>query len=261
MQVRDKIIVVTGAGDGIGRALADRFAAEGAARIVVADIDGAKAQAVARRVGGESFGVDVADAKAVGEMIDRIEREVGAIDLYCSNAGILRLDPVDGTCADASDGDWQASWSVNVMSHVYAARALLPRMIRRGGGAFLITVSAAGLLSQIGSGPYSVTKHAALAFAECLAIAHGHQGIEVAALCPQAVATPMIAGHEDSVASVDGVLTPEDVAASVVEGLRAETFLILPHPQVRQYMERKATDYERWLAGMRRLSERLRAGQ
>jgi len=257
MRVEGKVIVVTGAGDGIGRALARRFHEEGARAIVVADIDAAKARDVAAAIGGRAFALDVADKTAVRAMIEEVEREIGAIDLYCSNAGILRLDPSSGTSADASDDDWQASWSVNVMSHVHAARALLPRMIGRGGGYFLITASAAGLLSQIGSAPYSATKHAAVAFAESLAIAHGHQGIKVSILCPQAVATPMLTGFEKGVASVDGILTPDVVAGSVIEGLAAERFLILPHPEVRLYMERKVADYDRWLGGMRRLRERL----
>src|SRR5690606_6257213 len=159
--------------------------------------------------------------------------------------------------AEVPDAEWQRIWSINVMAHVYAARALVPRMIARGGGYLLNTASAAGLLSQIGSAPYAVTKHAAVAFAEWLSITHGEQGIKVSVRCPQAVRPPMIGGTEEGgVAGVDGVLEPEQVADAVIAGLADERFLILPHPEVLEYLQRQAADYDRWLRGMRRLQER-----
>jgi len=185
--------------------------------------------------------------------IDRTEEELGPIDLFCSNAGILVIGG-----EQVPDDDWQRIFDVNVMAHIYAARRLVPAMIARGGGYLLNTCSAAGLLTQIGSAPYSVTKHAALGFAEWLAITYGDQGLSVSALCPQAVESKMTAGVEGGgVAGVDGMLSPEDVAQAVVDGLASEEFLILPHPEVAEYFRRKAGDYERWLRGMRRLQARF----
>jgi len=178
---------------------------------------------------------------------------MGPIALFCSNAGILVTGGVE-----CPNEDWQRIWEVNVLSHVYASRALIPRMIARGGGAFMITASAAGLLSAIGSIPYSVTKHAAVGLAESLAITYGDEGIKVFALCPQAVRTAM--AGPDSIAAVDGLMEPDTLADSVMEGLRNESFLILPHPEVRTYLQRKVADYDRWLKGMRRLQARYREG-
>ena len=191
--------------------------------------------------------------REVEEAVDRIERELGPIDLFCSNAGILVMGG-----SEVPDADWDRIWQVNLMAHVHAARALVPRMLARGGGYLLNTASAAGLLTQIGSAPYAVTKHAAVSFAEWLSITHGARGLKVSVLCPQAVRTAMIAGSDEGgVAGVDGVLEPEQVASAVVEGLADERFLILPHPDVLDYLRRKTGDYDRWLRGMRRLQERF----
>ena len=197
--------------------------------------------------------MDVASSREVEEAVDRIERELGPIDLFCSNAGILVMGG-----SEVPDADWDRIWQVNLMAHVHAARALVPRMLARGGGYLLNTASAAGLLTQIGSAPYAVTKHAAVSFAEWLSITHGARGLKVSVLCPQAVRTAMIAGSDEGgVAGVDGVLEPEQVASAVVEGLADERFLILPHPDVLDYLRRKTGDYDRWLRGMRRLQERF----
>lgn len=253
MKLAGKTAVVTGAASGIGSALVRALAGAGARHVVGVDRDEAGAREVAASVGGTGLRADVGSADAVAAAIDRIERDVGPIDLFCSNAGIL----VPGG-PEALDGDWQNIWEVNVMAHVWAARVLVPRMIARGGGALLNTASAAGLLSQIGSAPYAVTKHAAVAFAEWLAITYGDQGIQVAVLCPQAVRTRMTDGIENGgVAGVDGMLEPEAVAAAAITGLEENRFLILPHPTVETYFRRKADDYERWIRGMQRLQERF----
>jgi NAD(P)-dependent dehydrogenase (short-subunit alcohol dehydrogenase family) len=251
MRIEDKCVVVTGAASGIGAALARRFAAEGARGIVVADV--APLDAVAADSGGFAVECDVTDEEQIRALVDRAEARFGPIDLFCSNAGIV----VPGG-ADASDGVWQRSLAVNVMAHVYAARVMVPRMLERDGGYLLQTASAAGLLTQIGSAPYSVTKHAALALAEWLSITYGDRGLKVSVLAPQAVRTAMTAGvPEGGVAGVDGMLEPDTVADAVVRGLASEAFLILPHPQVLEYFRRKASDYDRWLAGMRRLQARF----
>jgi NAD(P)-dependent dehydrogenase (short-subunit alcohol dehydrogenase family) len=253
MNLTDRIVVITGAASGIGRAMARRFAAEGAKLIVCADRDEPGVKAVASEVGGVAFKVDVSIEADIQSLIETVEADHGPIDLFCSNAGI----GVRGG-AEASNADWQRIWDVNVMAHVWAARHLVPRMIARGGGYLLNTASAAGLLSQIGSAPYAVTKHAAVGLAEWLAITHGDQGIKVSVLCPQAVRTAMTAGNEDGVASVDGMMEPEELAEVVVKSLAAEDFLILPHPQVQDYMRHKTADYGRWLGGMRKLNRRYR---
>lgn len=250
MQVTDQVVVVTGAASGIGRAMAQRFHREGAAKVVVADIDAAGARAVAESVDGWSMGVDVSREGDIVELIDETERQFGPIALFCSNAGIGL-----GRGIDEPDAVWQKIWSINTMSHVYAARNLIPRMKARGGGYLLNTASAAGLLSQIGSVTYAVTKHAAVALAEWIAITHGRDGIKVSVLCPQAVRTPMTAGGP-GVAAVDGMIEPEDVAECVVQALADETFLVLPHPTVAEYIKRKTSDYDRWIKGMQRLQER-----
>jgi NAD(P)-dependent dehydrogenase (short-subunit alcohol dehydrogenase family) len=251
MELKDKIIVVTGGGSGIGAGLCRRFAEEGAKAIVVADIVLADAQSVAEEMGGIAKAVDVSDEAQVQKLIEDVEAEVGPIDVFCSNAGILVLDP--SHAASSSNEDWDRIWQINVMAHVYAARHLIPRMLERGSGYLVNTASAAGLLSQIGSSPYSVTKHAAVGFAESLSIAHGDQGIRVSVVCPQAVRSKMTAGSEGGgVAGGDGMLEPEDLAETTVQGMREERFLILPHPQVEEYMKRKTSDYDRWIKGMRR---------
>jgi NAD(P)-dependent dehydrogenase (short-subunit alcohol dehydrogenase family) len=243
MKLAGKVAVVTGAARGIGAALAQRFAQEGAKAVIAADIQ-------------ESAGIvpcDVSREADIVRLIDDTEAAIGPIDLFCSNAGIAVLDPDWDNPASAPDEGWAKSWAVNVMAHVWAARHLVPRMSARGGGYFLNTVSAAGLLSQIGSGPYSATKHAALGFAENLAIAGRDRFIKVSVLCPQGVDTAMLAGIDRGVPDMDGVLTPQAVADAVVAGLDAERFLILPHPEVTTYVRRKAEDPDRWLAGMARL--------
>jgi NAD(P)-dependent dehydrogenase (short-subunit alcohol dehydrogenase family) len=253
MELSGRTIVVTGAASGIGRALARRFAAEGAKLVACADRNGDGAKTVAAEVGGLGFTTDVGKEADIAALIETVESEHGAIDLFCSNAGIGI-----GGGAEASNEAWQRIWDINVMAHVWAARHLVPRMIERGGGYLLNTASAAGLLSQIGSAPYAVTKHAAVALAEWLAITHGDQGIKVSVLCPQAVRTAMTAGNPDGVASVDGMIEPEDVAEACVRAIEAETFLVLPHPEVLEYVRRKTGDYDRWLGGMRKLNRKYR---
>jgi len=252
MELKDKIIVVTGAASGIGRALAVRFAAEGAKLVVCADRDEPGAKATAEMMGGVAAKVDVSKEADIQALIEGVERDHGPIDLFCSNAGIGV-----GGGAETPDADWQRIWDINVMAHVWAARHLVPLMAARGGGYLLNTASAAGLLSQIGSAPYAVTKHAAVGLAEWLAITHGDQGIKVSVLCPQAVRTAMTAGNPDGVASIDGMMEPEVLAESVVKGLAAEEFLILPHAEVINYMRNKTADYGRWIGGMRKLNRRF----
>ncbi len=256
MKLQDKCVVVTGAASGIGAALARRFAAEGARAVVLADVQADALAAVAGEIDGVAVTCDVTDSGSIAALVDTAEARCGPVDLFCSNAGIV----VPGG-AELPDDEWQRSIDVNVMAHVYAARVLVPRMLERGGGYLLQTASAAGLLTQIGSAPYSVSKHAAVAFAEWLAITYGDRGLRVSVLAPQAVRTAMTAGTEEGgVAGVDGMLEPDAVADAVVAGLAAEAFLILPHPQVLEYFRRKAADYERWLRGMRRLQERFPEG-
>jgi NAD(P)-dependent dehydrogenase (short-subunit alcohol dehydrogenase family) len=256
MELAGKVIVVTGGANGIGRALCERFAREGAKGIGVADLDEAAGSEVARRVNGLFVRCDVSDEAQIKHLIARTQERFGPIDLFCSNAGIF-IEDVGGLAAGASNEAWQRIWQINVMAHVYAARALLPAMIARGSGYFLNTASAAGLLSQIGSAGYSTTKHAAVGFAESLAISHGDQGIKVSVLCPQGVATNMTAGQGDTPQAADGMLQPEQVAEDVVKAIREERFLVLPHPEVAQYMQRKTADYERWIGGMRRFRRRF----
>lgn len=250
MELNNKIVVVTGAASGIGKAMAERFHREGAAKVVTADIDEVGAASVAESVDGWSMGVDVSRETDIVQLIEETEERFGPIDLFCSNAGIGI-----GRGLDEPDDVWQKIWEVNTLSHVYAARNLIPRMKARGGGYLLNTSSAAGLLSQIGSVTYAVTKHAAVALAEWIAITHGRDGIKVSVLCPQAVRTAMTAGGP-GVAGVDGMIEPEDAAEAVVQALRDETFLVLPHPTVREYMQRKTGDYDRWIRGMQRLQEK-----
>jgi len=248
MQIAGKTIVVTGAASGIGRAMALRFHAEGAAGIVLADLQREALEEAASKVNGLAVQCDVADEDSVRQLVDRCERDVGPIDIFCSNAGIIA-----GGGEHASNEDWQHNWDIHVMGHVYAARAVIPGMIERGGGYLVNTASAAGLLTHIDLATYAVSKHASVAFAEWLSIRYGDQGIRVSTLCPQAVRTAMTAGMEEGVASVDGMLEPEQLAECVVETMAREEFLILPHPQVLEYMQRKTGDYDRWIKGMRRM--------
>jgi NAD(P)-dependent dehydrogenase (short-subunit alcohol dehydrogenase family) len=250
MNIAGKIVVVTGGGNGIGRSLCRRFAKEDAAGIVVADIDLASARTIASEVEGLAISVDVSREPDVARAVDETRRRYGRIDLFCSNAGIA----VHGG-EETPDDQWQRCWDVNVMAHVYAARAVVPIMIAQGGGYLLQTVSAAGLLTHPHSATYAVTKSAALAFAEWLSIAYGDRGIKVSALCPQGVKTDMLKRAEESTGRflADGAVAPEQVADDVVRGLEEERFLILPHPEVAEYVRRKAADPDRWLRGMRRL--------
>ncbi len=253
MELSGKCAVVTGGASGIGRALCRRFAKEGARGVVVADLDADGARAVAAEVGGLGVGLDVADEAQVRALVAQAEARFGPIDLFFSNAGIGLRGGVE-----VPDAGWDRIWRVNVMAHVIAARVLLPGMLARGGGYLLSTASAAGLLSQIGSAPYSVTKAAAISLAEWLSITYGARGIRVSVLCPQAVRTAMTAGTPGGgVAGLDGMLEPEAVAESVLAGIRDERFLILPHAEVAEYVRRKAADRDRWIAGMRRLQARF----
>ncbi len=260
MELQNRIAVVTGGASGIGRALVERFSSDGAKHVVVVDRDKAGAQAVAEQVGGTGICIDVADEQAVKELVDRVERDHGGIDLFVSNAGYVTIGGLEAPVADL-----QRMWEVHVVAHLYAARAVIPKMAQRGGGYLLNTASAAGLLSQFGSLHYAVTKHAAVAFAEWVAITHGHQGIKVSVLCPQAVATNIGPNSPDfdkmqtgsNVASGDGVLSAEDVAQAVIEALREERFHILPHPEVGEYVKRKGADVDRWIGGMQRWQGRM----
>ncbi len=258
MDLAGRVAVVTGGGGGIGEALCRAFAAEGARAVVVADIDGDAAERVAADLGAGGTAalglrVDAGSEADVQALVRRADDDFGPIDLFCANAGIIVIGGVE-----VPDDAWERIWRVNVQSHVYAARAVLPGMLARGEGYLLHTASAAGLLTQLGSAPYSVTKHAVVALAEWLAITHGDAGIKVSCLCPQAVQTamtggaPRLAGDATSTARRDGVLLPEEVASAVVAGLADERFLILPHPEVATYEQRRAGDRDRWLRGMRR---------
>jgi NAD(P)-dependent dehydrogenase (short-subunit alcohol dehydrogenase family) len=253
MDVAGKVIAVTGGGSGIGAALCARFAREGARGVAVLDLYEGPARKVAATIDGLGLACDVSVERDLKAAIAEIEATLGPIDLFCSNAGVLTNDPDPADPTSASDDAWALSLGVHLMSHVYAARDLGPKMAARGGGYFLNTVSAAGLLTQIGSGPYSASKHAAVGFAESLAIAYRERNVRVSILCPQGVTTPMVAAALETPAVRDGLLTPEAVADSVMEGLADERFLILPHPQVLDYMQRKSGDYDRWLGGMRKL--------
>ena len=252
MELAGKVVVVTGGASGIGRALALRFDAEGARGVAVADLDADGASATAAAIGARAIAVttDVSVEADVRRLVEVTEEAFGPIDLFCSNAGIAT-----GGGAEAADADWQRTWEINLMAHVYAARAVLPGMLARGEGYLLHTASAAGLLTQIGSAPYAVTKHAAVAFAEWLAITHGDAGIKVSCLCPQGVRTPMLG--DGGALLGPGALEPGEVAEAVVTGLRTEEFLILPHPEVKEYVRRKADDHDRWIRGMRRLQARV----
>ncbi len=253
MKLAGKHVVVTGGANGIGRALCQRFASERARAVVVADLDVEGARKTAAETGGTAVKLDVRDEAQLQTLVESAEKANGPIDLFCSNAGISIRGGLE-----VPDDDWQRIWEVNVMAHIYAARAVLPGMLERGQGYLLHTASAAGLLSQIGSAPYAVTKHAAVALAEWMAITYGDRGIKVSVLCPQAVRTAMTADMENGgVAGVDGMIEPEEVAEAVVAALAEERFLVLPHPTVLEYMRRKTGDYDRWIRGMQRLQARF----
>jgi NAD(P)-dependent dehydrogenase (short-subunit alcohol dehydrogenase family) len=253
VEVQGAGVVITGAGHGIGRAVARRLAKEGA-RVVVNDLDAEAAAAVADEIGGYAAPGDAASEQGVEALLSRATADLGAIDAYFANAGVAA-----GTGLDSAEDDWQRSFEVNVMAHVRAARALVPQWLERGGGRFVATVSAAGLLTMLGGAPYSVSKHAALAHAEWLSATYGHRGITVQCICPQGVRTQMLAdaGHAGEVLMAATALEPEDVADVVMEGLRDDRFLVLPHPEVADYYALRATETERWLAGMRKLQRRI----
>jgi NAD(P)-dependent dehydrogenase (short-subunit alcohol dehydrogenase family) len=264
VELVDRSIVITGAGSGIGAAMAERFVAERPRSLVLADIDQDAVQAVANGLGEVATAVraDVGREEDVRGLVERARELGGPIDLFCSNAGI---PGPDGGPLEASDEEWDRAWRINVMAHVWAARALLPEMLERGDGYLLSTASAAGILTQVGALVYSVTKHAAVAVAEWLSITYGDQGIKVSCLCPLGVRTPMLeTALEDTVSGAalmrDELLEPAEVADAVVVGVREERLLILPHPQVAKYMAYKGGDNERWLAGMRRMVRHAREG-
>lgn len=254
MKLQHKVIVVTGGAKGIGRALCRRFAVEKAEAVIVSDLDGEGARQVAEEMGGMAVQADVGVEEDVRRLVRLALGRFGRVDLFCSNAGIF----IPGGL-DVSESDWQRIWDVNVRAHMYAARTIVPHMVERGEGYLLNTASAAGLLTQIGSAPYAVTKHAAVAFAEWVAVTYGDRGIKVSCLCPQGVQTEMLADGGDPITQFleDSAITPEQCADAVVAGLGEEKFLILPHPEVAEYFRRKGADYDRWLSGMRRLQQRM----
>ena len=262
MEIEGKIVVVTGAGSGIGRELARRAVTQGAKHVVCADLHEVAVTATVESIGAKAsaFHGDVSLEEDIQALV-RAAEKVGPVGLFCSNAGIISADPDFDNAASAPNAAWARSWGVHVMAHVYAARALMPLFLQRRGGYFLNTVSAAGLLSQIGSAVYSTTKHAAIGFAESLAIAGKDHGIGVSVLCPQGVATGMTQGAFFSGADVDGVLTAEQCVDAVIEGLKREDFVILPHPKVADYMKLKGENYNRWIGGMAKLRRRIAEGR
>jgi NAD(P)-dependent dehydrogenase (short-subunit alcohol dehydrogenase family) len=250
MDIKDKVAVVTGGASGIGAGMAQRFASEGARGVVVADVNLERAQAVAQGIGAQAIALacDVSREADIQALAQRTRERFGCIDIYFSNAGILgRMGGIE-----LEDALWDKMWQVHGMAHVWAARAVLPEMVERGEGYFLVTASAAGLLNIVETAPYGVTKHAAVAFAEWLRIAYGRKGVRVSCLCPQSVQTDMTRDGTGS-AGINGVLTPEQVAEVVVQTMREERFLALPHPEVQKYFMNKAQDYDRWLGGMQKL--------
>jgi NAD(P)-dependent dehydrogenase (short-subunit alcohol dehydrogenase family) len=256
MKLNGKVCVVTGGANGIGRALSLKFASEGAI-VIVADRDAAKAAEVAKLAKAASVVCDVSKEGEIAQLVQNVLKEHGRIDLFASNAGIA----TKGGAEDANE-DWQRSWEVNLMAHVWAARHVLPSMLARKEGYLLQTASAAGLLTSLGAAAYAATKHAAVAFAEWLSMTHHDQGIRVSCLCPQGVQTDMLAeavknNLGKAILAAGAVLTPEQVADIVVQGLADERFLILPHPEVAKYMQHRAADHERWLAGMRKVQKHM----
>lgn len=250
MDLNGKTVAITGGARGIGLAMAKAFHAQGA-QIALADLHGAEEAAV--ELGGYGATVDVTDQGQLDDFVRTAEAQLGPLDIFVSNAGILRLDAPSWDAMGASDADWQASWDVNVMGAVRASRAVWPGMKARGGGVFVVVASAAGLLGQIGTAAYTATKHAAVSYAESLAISHGDEGLQVVCVCPQAVRTDMLGGTEDGgIAGADGIVEPADVAAETLKAIAEKRFLALPHPQVAEYEAMRATQRDRWLGGMRK---------
>ena len=248
MEMKNRVAVITGGSGGIGKAMAKAFLAEGARAIVLADLNQQAVDAAAEELGCEGMACDVTDEAAVAALTQDVIKKYGQIDLFCSNAGAGG----EGVLTDASNAVWQMQWDLHVMAHLYAARAVLPSMLERGEGYLLNTASAAGLLAALGSGPYTVTKAAAVKLAEFLAITHGDEGIKVSVLCPQGVNTAM-APRSLGDGQTDGIIETDELANTVVETLREERFYVLPHPEVGDYVRRKGDDVDRWLHGMRRL--------
>ena len=255
MELKDKVVVITGGSGGIGRAMAKAFLAEGAKAVMLADLSEAAVTAAAKEIGCDAMACDVTQEAQVQDLVKRTVDKYGPIDLFCSNAGAGG----PGVLTDAANEVWQKQWELHVMSHLYAARAVLPSMIERGAGYLLNTASAAGLLAALGTGPYTVTKAAAVKLAEFLAITHGDDGIKVSVLCPQGVNTAM-APRSLGDGQTDGIIEPEQLAQTVVETLREERFYVLPHPEVREYVRRKGEDVDRWIGGMRRLRRKSHGG-
>src|SRR5258706_8759360 len=247
MELKGKVAVITGAASGIGRAAALRFKKEGAAGLVLADLSSEKLKPVEKETGGLAVQCDVAKEADVQRLVREAEARFGRVDVFFSNAGIFQQGDIH-----ASDAEWERNWKIHVMAHVYAARAVVDKMVERGEGYFLVTASAAGLLNIVESATYGVTKHGAVAFAEWLAIAYGRKGLRVSCLCPQAVMTNMFTGGGGS-AGGDGALSGEQVMDESIEVMAGEKFLILPHPKVLDYMRIKTADYDRWLGGMQKL--------
>jgi NAD(P)-dependent dehydrogenase (short-subunit alcohol dehydrogenase family) len=261
MDLRDKVTVITGGAGGIGSALCHAFAAQGA-RVVVADLDGDRARDLARKIGGLSFKVNLADPGEVNTLIEQIQSAYGPVDVLVNNAGVMRgrsLSLLEGG-PFAPDQDFQESWEINVIAQIRTLRMILPQMIGRGRGYIVNMASAAGLLSEFGSLAYTITKHAAVGLSEWLAITYGPKGIGVSCVCPQGVETPMVTQIQDGFGAEhlrEGMIQADEVARAVVQGVQDETFLILPHQEVQGFMERKAADTDRWLAGMQRYRESL----
>jgi NAD(P)-dependent dehydrogenase (short-subunit alcohol dehydrogenase family) len=256
VNVGGRVCVVTGGASGIGRAICRRFAAAGA-QVVVSDIDLGRAEAVAGEIGGTAFRADVSREADIVALVAQVEQRVGPIDLFCSNAGIAI-----GGGPETSDADWRRILDINFMAHLWAARVLVPDMLRRGQGYLVNVASAAGLITQLGSAPYAVSKHAAVALAEWLAVSYGDLGIRVSCVCPLGVRTAMLRSSDPPLAALLGpeAIEPETVANAVLDGVQREVFLILPHPQVREYLRRKVDDPDRWIRGMQRLRRDLEGG-
>ncbi len=252
MEINNKVVVITGGSGGIGQSLAFSFINENAKIVILLDINFNNFESKNNNLISKIC--DVTNEKALTKIIDEINLEFGLIDIFCSNAGVLSLGN-----EQTSIEDWNKNWNLHVMSHVFAAKKLIPDMLKRGSGYFVNTSSAAGLLSHIDSVTYSTTKHAAVGFAEWIAITYGKQGIGVSILCPQAVKTAMTSGRENEVSALDGMMKPEQVASEVIKAIKEETFLISPHDQVLGYFQNKANNYSRWIGGMQKLRQKLKS--